>query len=324
MKRSLKLIESEVLKKPRKRLARCDHNEVRRLRALVAGLKAQVKSLQSENVSLWRQNQDVLAENASLKEEKTTLLDNSKLHFDELPKDIVNLITEFFSEFEKFQFRGLNTTFYKSYYNQTFASRTGTNYMRVARLGALGRSFPRLTHLRIYYDSLDQDFLRFVDKTKFPKMELFAVEKFGTEVDLTKLPGHPNIKTMGLYNMEPHMLEHITEEKFPRLELLDFYPFRCRFLDNFLNYLQPHAKLKRIECLYVYHLDIEDWKVITKKRFPCLETILYRKAPKDAHPGTQPYAQTDMIPKVAAYLREQGIDFRPEEITEDAEDDQHT
>merc|ERR1719317_1742516 len=300
---------------------RCDHGEVRRLRDLVFSLRGQIKGLMSENALLKKEKEEALAETVSLKKAKTTLLESHEVGLKQLPKDVVNLIIKFFSEFEKFQLRVLNKTFYKAYYNQTFACRTGTNYMRVAKLEALGRRFPRLTHLRIYYDSLDQQYLQFVDKSRFPNMQLFAVEKFGTEVDLTKLPGHPKIKTMGLYNMEPHMLEHVTELNFPKLELLDFYPFRCRFLENFLAHLQPHSKLKRIEFLYVSHLNIDDWKVITKQRFPSLETILYRRPPKDDDPGSQPYVQNDTIPKVVQYLSEHGIEFRPEEIPADDEVD---
>jgi len=323
MKRHLKYIKPDAIGKPRKRAVRCKHWEVRRLKALVASLQTQVTGLQTEVATLKEEKKEALAENAALKRNKAPAIENQEVCLEKLPRDVIKLIIHFLSEFEKFQLRGLNGIFYEAYYNQTFARRTGTNYMRVARLGALGRCFPRLTHLRIYYDSLDQHFLRFVDKKRFPNMELFAVEKFGTEVDLTKLPGHPKIKTMGLYNMEPQMLKHVTEANFPKLELLDFYPFKCRFLENFLIHLQPHPRLKRIEFLYVYHLDIDDWKVIDKKRFPSLETILYRKPPRDEDPNTQ-YAHPNNIPEVKEYLKEQGVDFRPEEIPEDAKDNHNT
>jgi len=319
MKRSLKQIGPEAQKKPRKRATTNDHGEVDRLNALVTSLKGQIKVLQAENASLKKEKEEAYVQNVTIRNAKTALLKSREVSLKQLPKDVVNLTIKFFSEFEKFQLRVLNKTFYEAYYNQTFACRTGTNYKRVAKLGALGRKFPKLTHLRIYYDSLDQDFLQFVDKKRFPNLELFAVEKFGTEVNLTKLSGHPKIKTMGLYNMEPHMLEHVTEENFPKLELLDFYPFRCRFLENFLAYLQPHSKLKRMEFLYVSHLNIEDWKVVTKLRFPSLETILYRRPPKDDEASTQLHVQNDTIPKVMQYFKDHGIDFRPEEVPEEDE-----
>lgn len=307
MKRSLRQIVPVDQNKSRKRATR-RNREIKRLNAIVSNLKAENKDLQSQNALLKKEKREVLAWISSQKAQKTNL---PGCTIDNLPTDVVHLIINYFVEFEKFQLRVLNTIFYKAYFNQTFACRTSVNYKRVTRLGALGRSFPKLTHLRIYYDSLDRDMLRFVDKTIFPNLELFAVEKLGTEVDLSKLPAHPKIKTMGLYNLTPYMLEYVTEAKFPSLELIDFYPSRCSLYENYLTHLKPNRILKQMEFFNLYNLDIDDWRVITKQRFPKLETILYR----DGH--------ADMLPEVLEYFRQQGINFRPEQIPElSAEDNQ--
>lgn len=186
-------------------------------------------------------------------------------------RDVAEKIMTYVDEDDRFRMRKLNRMFQSFFYKQTVVY----NYGRALLLAKMGRSFPRVTELKIDLDNLSGSTLKYITPETFSRLVRISLTSTAQRVtldDLTSLK-HPGIRELKVDLNQPADIAAITEARFPELRTLSIAikGFICVKPYRPLS-LSPHPKLKEIKMDHLF-LDDSFFETLTAENFPELHVL---------------------------------------------------
>jgi len=189
--------------------------------------------------------------------------------FPEFPDDLMRYILSYLNDDDRFRLRGLSFLFYELYYCQHVNQRTTPfNDERAIRLAKRGRRFMMIEHLQTRYSGIRRADLQFISPYTFPRLKSFYSYKRLNGSELNKLR-HPGLVQLSIILETQSLAQIISEQRFPRLELLAV-DFRRRLPP--LGAINPHSTLKKLTILKA-KLEANFFKSVSRENFPKLQTI---------------------------------------------------
>lgn len=163
----------------------------------------------------------------------------------------------------------MSLLFYESYYCQHVNEDTKPfNDERAIKLARKGRRFTNIEHLQTRYVSITAADLQFISPYNFPSLKSFFSDRKVSKKQFARLH-HPLLVKLSVLLEKPREVRCITEQRFPRLQILDV-DFWER--GGELGAINPHRFLKRLSCPKV-KLGVNFFLSISRASFPKLECI---------------------------------------------------
>jgi len=189
--------------------------------------------------------------------------------FPEFPDDLMRYILSYINDDDRFRLRGLSILFYESYYSQHVDQLTSPfNDERTIRLAKRGRRFVKIEHLQTRFSGICRADLQYISPYTFPRLKSFYSCKRLNGNEFNKLR-HPGLVELSIVLETPSLVRLISEQRFPRLEILAI-DFRRRL--HPLGAINPHKTLKNLTILKA-QVDTNFFKSVSRENFPKLQSI---------------------------------------------------